>query len=494
MSAVCFHSYFLRIFSAVILIIVVGDMFYFHVKGTHLVESPTYEPVGGGTSVMMNLPVGYTFKAGSYVYVMCPAINPLEWHALSLIPAKSDDVEDNRGCAVGHGDHHTRAALYIAGVGDWTKGLFRLALQKSRMPLWISDPMPSAMQHALDFDNVLLVATGVGITPCISVIERYAYKKNIHLLWVVREASLVSLYEDHLRQVNSTVHLTGSQEPEIVGHLKQLIESRGNRDSLDSNASDRAEGVCHRVILREGRPDLPEFLAKAQRGEVVMTPPLSASPKSHQSQISSQEMSVHSHRVEETKVDSCPTPEKTRVCEELPVPSPLLSGLEIPMFVKPPKMEISQQSPAPETTMTQPCSRVQTPEKGNGTGVGNTLREITFQEDLSLAHTRAKVTGDSGTFGRSSVRRSHTPSVMRAAFTRSMRRKQSLKALQAPDKDLVLSSFKGMPPVDPATESPLRNLPWVVLYSGANMAVSSELAVASQELGMAYRREWDREW
>ncbi|CAN0546937.1 unnamed protein product, partial [Ectocarpus sp. 12 AP-2014] len=38
------------------------------------------------TAVLPLLPRGYTFKAGSYIYVNCPAIDRAEWHPFSLIP------------------------------------------------------------------------------------------------------------------------------------------------------------------------------------------------------------------------------------------------------------------------------------------------------------------------------------------------------------------------------------------------------------------------
>ncbi|CAM9398869.1 unnamed protein product, partial [Choristocarpus tenellus] len=102
---------------------------------------------------MVKLPKGYTFKAGSYVYVMCPAISPSEWHAFSLIPARRDIESISIRSSWGAGAEHETGALYVAAVGNWTKELFRLAVQNTRMPLWISNAMPSCMEHALDFDN-----------------------------------------------------------------------------------------------------------------------------------------------------------------------------------------------------------------------------------------------------------------------------------------------------------------------------------------------------
>ncbi|CAM9595413.1 unnamed protein product [Choristocarpus tenellus] len=164
--SICFHNFALSIVVVVILVVFAGDFAYFYLYGTHLIENPTYQAVGGGTCITVKLPNRYSFKAGSYAYVMCPSISSREWHAFSIIPA-AGDVEENSTTAGQDNVTHGNATFYVAAVGDWTKEVLSRTLQNTRMPLWISNALPSSMEHALDFDNVLLIATGVGITPCI---------------------------------------------------------------------------------------------------------------------------------------------------------------------------------------------------------------------------------------------------------------------------------------------------------------------------------------
>ena len=49
-------------------------------------------------------------------------------------------------------DHKHKTFPYFQ-VGDWTNKLFRLCLEDSRMPLWISAAQPSVVKQALYFDN-----------------------------------------------------------------------------------------------------------------------------------------------------------------------------------------------------------------------------------------------------------------------------------------------------------------------------------------------------
>ncbi|CAN0405309.1 unnamed protein product, partial [Hapterophycus canaliculatus] len=120
-------------------------------------------------------PSGYEFQAGSFIYVNCPTISRSEWHPFSIIHVPGDTP---------------KAAFYVEAVGDWTKKLFRLGLD-SRLPLWITAAQPSLMERSIYYDNLVLVCTGAGITPGVSIIERFATKKNIHLIWITRDSGMV---------------------------------------------------------------------------------------------------------------------------------------------------------------------------------------------------------------------------------------------------------------------------------------------------------------
>ena len=76
-------------------------------------------------------------------------------------------------------------------MGDWTKQLFQLGLGQPRLPLWISAAQPSLFEKSVYYGSLVLVCTGAGITPAVSIIERFAKKKNIHLMWMSRDSCMV---------------------------------------------------------------------------------------------------------------------------------------------------------------------------------------------------------------------------------------------------------------------------------------------------------------
>lgn len=82
---------------------------------------------------------------------MClPWMSAWQWHAFSLI--KHPTLEDH-------------SSVCIAVTGDWTRALHNELKIPSSRPGWLYGPFPSPFSTATSYDNVVVVASGVGITP-----------------------------------------------------------------------------------------------------------------------------------------------------------------------------------------------------------------------------------------------------------------------------------------------------------------------------------------
>lgn len=97
---------------------------------------------------------------GSYYRIKVPSISPFEWHPFSLATSAASD----------------RLTFMVDSVGDWTSALHKLILDPTRRnqaTVQVQGPYVSICQHAVtdleDFRPVVLVASGVGITPFLSV-------------------------------------------------------------------------------------------------------------------------------------------------------------------------------------------------------------------------------------------------------------------------------------------------------------------------------------
>lgn len=98
-------------------------------------------------------------SVGSYYRIQIPEISSLEWHPFSLAGSKTS--------------HHL--SFFIASSGDWTSELYKLVSDpKKRISIRVKvqGPFYAPAKDALNSPTsvVLLVASGIGITPFFSVI------------------------------------------------------------------------------------------------------------------------------------------------------------------------------------------------------------------------------------------------------------------------------------------------------------------------------------
>eukprot|EP00903_Cladosiphon_okamuranus_P005784 g5731.t1 len=144
----------------------------------------------------------------------------------------------------------TRMAGFLAeAVGGWTQELFRLSLEDLSVPIWITAAQPSVLEKSIFFDNVVLVCTGAGITPAACLVDMFSKKKNVHLIWMSREAGMIAMFEKQLRRVKSTVHLTGTQSAQT----KQLM--------IDLLAPSKGEVVATTAVASQSQPPSSADLA-----------------------------------------------------------------------------------------------------------------------------------------------------------------------------------------------------------------------------------------
>ena len=75
-----------------------------------------------------------------------PLVHPSQ-HPFSVYP----DPTDPEG----------RSAVFMLAAGDWTNELHRSIERDSKRPVWIQGPFASPYAAALEFDHLVLIATGI---------------------------------------------------------------------------------------------------------------------------------------------------------------------------------------------------------------------------------------------------------------------------------------------------------------------------------------------
>jgi hypothetical protein len=125
--------------------------------------------LGSVVEVVWKHPKGFVNPGAGYVYINLPWIDKTQWHAFSL---------------VSHPTLADHSCVCMAVVGDWTKDVHDKLAKPSARSGWVYGPFPSPFSTGIAKENLILVASGIGITPSISTIINLAETRKVHLIWM----------------------------------------------------------------------------------------------------------------------------------------------------------------------------------------------------------------------------------------------------------------------------------------------------------------------
>ena len=218
-------------FAVAILVITVLwslDRLYLKLCRTYLVEAPHFVAVVGrpaeddsddderasGTLVAFANPAGFEYETGDFVKIRFPWLAGelgKQEHPFSLAPI------GNKG--------KNRSMLYAAIYGDWTRALWHTVRRCGNgfgRPMLLIGPYSAPFNTSFTHNFVFVVASGVGITPILSVVERFGSTRHIVVLWICRDAALLRLYADYLRErCHSHIYFTGPSSEDICTDLQR---------------------------------------------------------------------------------------------------------------------------------------------------------------------------------------------------------------------------------------------------------------------------------
>ena len=223
---ICFHAPLMDI--AWLMGVPVGmylaDLLLGSIWRTYRVDTSIFYRLENGVELTFEHPPGFQWHGAGYVLVCLPWISPYQWHAFSVFA---------------HSTKPNHACVCMSAVGDWTKKLHACVQEPTRRPAWISGPFASPYSTAGEYDNLILVASGIGITPALSLITTYKEKRRVNLIWSCRDASLVEFYLDKCQFSAdgwTLIFYTGKRQLELPRALPPT------------------------VLIFSGRPDLPHAI------------------------------------------------------------------------------------------------------------------------------------------------------------------------------------------------------------------------------------------
>ena len=233
------------------LVYLVDRIFGFFFRA-HLCDTVQFERYGGGGVVVeFKNPNGFNTGDGSgktaYVYVMIPWLSRFQWHAFTQFP---------------HPKKPNHSTLCIGNAGDWTKRLHDEIDAPAIKPAYFCGPFESEFSEvAIDATHCIAVASGIGITPTLSLIQRYKEIKRVNVIWTCRDAGLVEyfLHKMDLSAISQYAFLlifyTGTRDLVVPKHLPANFFIFRSRPKLEGTIA----GI---ISLIERGEDLPEEMCK----------------------------------------------------------------------------------------------------------------------------------------------------------------------------------------------------------------------------------------
>lgn len=195
---------------------------------THLIESAHFQRLGDTSCIIsFENPPGFGKQNSAYVYLMLPWLSKQQFHAFTVFPCTKPN----------------HSSICIHKCGDWTGKLMKTITTPTHKPAFVVGPFLSPFSSpAMDSENLVAVASGIGVTPAISLIKQYSStSRRLNLVWICRDAGLI---EHFLQNVDfgsdgyTLIYYTGKDRSLIL------------RDDMPPN-----------VFIFNGRPNLERTIA-----------------------------------------------------------------------------------------------------------------------------------------------------------------------------------------------------------------------------------------
>jgi hypothetical protein len=138
------------------------------------------------TGVHMAMTVSNKFHArgnhGGIAYICLPWVSRNQWHAFSLYENNHTEMQRE---------------VFMSTTGDWTEQVHKEFQRNTVRPVWIQGPFLTPYSNAESYGNQIMVASGIGITPALSIIRAHKESRRTNLIWAVRDPNMLEFYLEH---------------------------------------------------------------------------------------------------------------------------------------------------------------------------------------------------------------------------------------------------------------------------------------------------------
>lgn len=206
-----------------------------------------------------------TVRAGQYIFINCPEISYFQWHPFTLTSAPEEDyisvhirVEGDfttafaaaLGCDFSKGKEKDKGAAGGKVIGTNTNPPLNRTLPR----VMVDGPFGTSSEEFLNFETILLVGAGIGVTPFASILKSIWYRMNnfnnskptrlskVYFTWVIRDFGTAEWFhsllhaieeQDTQNRIEITIYLTAKIKEDDMNNI--IVQDVGaEKDAITS--------------------------------------------------------------------------------------------------------------------------------------------------------------------------------------------------------------------------------------------------------------------
>ncbi|KAF7356062.1 FAD-binding FR-type domain-containing protein [Mycena venus] len=190
-----------------------------------------------------------TARAGQYIFINCPEISYFQWHPFTLTSAPEEDYISVHIRVVGDFTHALSRAVGCDFESAGTKGAApskvvnsatNPAVNRVLPRIMIDGPFGTSSEDFMDYETIMLVGAGIGVTPFASILKSIWYRMNnfshgnrtrlskVYFTWVIRDFSAAEWFhsllhaleeQDTQNKIEINIYLTGGVKEDDINNI-----------------------------------------------------------------------------------------------------------------------------------------------------------------------------------------------------------------------------------------------------------------------------------
>ncbi|KAJ6480710.1 NADPH oxidase [Mycena vitilis] len=183
-------------------------------------------------------------RAGEYIFLNCPEISYFQWHPFTLTSAPEEDYISVHIRV--EGDFTTALAKAVGCDFDSKKGekssdgiVLQPPVNRALPRVMVDGPFGTCSEEFLNFETVLLVGAGIGVTPFASILKTIWYRMNnfsgakatrlskVYFTWVIRDFGTAEWF-------HSLLHAIETQDTQNRIEINIYLTQRIKEDDMNN--------------------------------------------------------------------------------------------------------------------------------------------------------------------------------------------------------------------------------------------------------------------